>query len=408
MSISAPARKRRGTLLFGPVLILAVLACTIAPRPLASIPTIDPNATDETKALFMKLWTVANTRFTLFGHQDDLYRGVGWVDVPGRSDVRETTDSYPAVYGWDVGGVELGPDNVDGIPLDRIRDLILQGYRRGGVITISWHMSNPVTGGNFYDMTPAVDTIIPGGANHAMYVQWLDAFAAFDRSLTVSGVPWNENEHLVPVIFRPFHEHNGSVFWWGGSNTNEADFIALWRFTVEYLRDVAGLHNLLYAYSPDARFMHNRGGPNGTYADLGAFQRAYFYAYPGDNYVDVLGMDDYASAEINNLDAFESGLDMLVQTSHDRSSLKVPALTETGERWTHPTNWWTTFLYPGLVSTHDSGAQVALALAWTNWDDTHYWVPYRGAPGEADFARFKAEAPILFEDENTFRMYSWP
>jgi mannan endo-1,4-beta-mannosidase len=177
---------------------------------------------------------------------------------------------------------------------------------------------------------------------------------------------------------------------------------------VEYLRDAAGLHNLLYAYSPDARFMQVRGGQNNAFSDLAQFQAQYFYAYPGDDYVDVLGLDNYADVEVNLLPGFQSGLEMLVRTSHDRSDLKIPALTETAERWNHPANWWTTFLYPGLTSTRRAGAQVAWVLGWRNWDDTEYAVPYPGSPAAADFVAFQDKRQIHFEDEIPFPMYTWP
>jgi mannan endo-1,4-beta-mannosidase len=409
MRTASHYHRYRGFIIFGLAIALAMLSCNFRLRPISSIPTIDSNATNETKALFMKLWLLADTNQTLFGHQDDLFFGVGWRDESGRSDVFEVTDSYPAVYGWDVGALELGgPNNVDGVPFDTMREKIIEGYRRGGVITISWHMFNPVTGENFYDTTEAVSTILPGGSNHDLYRSWLDAFAEFDRSLTVSGVPWNVSEHLVPVIFRPFHEHNGSVFWWGGRNTNEADYIALWRFTVEYLRDTAGLHNLLYAYSPDARFMGRVDFATGRFADLADFQSKYFYAYPGDDYVDVLGLDNYADVEINRLTGYESGIDMLVQTAHARSDLKIPALTETGgQRWPDA-DWWTTFLYPALFGTRQSGGQVAWVLVWRNWDEMFHAAPYPGSSSADDFVAFKDTQPILFEDELPFNLYTWP
>jgi mannan endo-1,4-beta-mannosidase len=398
---------------------LTALACTLTLTPISSIPTVDRLATNETKALFIRLWTVGKSNLTLFGHQDDTFFGVGWRDAPGRSDVLEASGSYPAVYGWEIGGLELGwANNLDGVPFNTMRDRILEGYRRGGVITISWHMFHPVTFPEFgtdpaqpllgtaWDGTEAVSAILPGGSNHAIYRQWLDRFAEFDRSLTVSGVPWNQNEHLIPVIFRPFHEHNGSVFWWGGLNTNEADYIALWRFTLEYLRDVAGLHNLLYAYSPDARFMRQRL-PDATFADLASFQSQYFYAYPGDDYVDVFGLDNYSDVELDRRPAFESCLDLLVQTASDHPGRKIPALTETGgQRWPDP-DWWTTFLYPALVGTRPHG-QVAWALTWRNSDPDNYAATYPGETSAADFVLFKDRRAIVFEDEIPFNLYTWP
>jgi len=418
MRTSSNQHQPRAFIFLGLIIVLAALSCTFQLRPISSIPTIDPNATNETKALFIKLWTLAKTNQTLFGHQDDLFFGVGWRDEPGRSDVFEVSGSYPAVYGWEVGAVELGgPNSGDGVPFDTMREKIIEGYRRGGVITISWHMSNPITWaligtdlsndqlGTAFDRTPAVSTILPGGSNHDLYLNWLDAFAEFDRSLTVSGVPWNESEHLVPVIFRPFHEHNFSVFWWGGRNTTEAEYIALWQFTVEYLRDTAGLHNLLYAYSPDTR--------GRSCADLETFQTWYFYAYPGDSYVDVLGLDSYSDVELDRLDPYKSCLNMLVQTANspDRSDLKIPALTETGhQRWSgfYGPQWWTTFLYPALIGTRSSGGQIAWVLTWRNSDEMHREGPYPGSPDADDFVDFKNKRGIHFEDEIPFNLYTWP
>ncbi len=450
MHIRSHIKMHRRITLMGLVIALALLAsCTLSPRPISSISTVDSSATDETKALFIKLWTLADSNQTLFGHQDDTYFGATWHDVPGRSDVLEASasdtldiaGSYPAVYGWEIGALELGgPNNGDGVPFDRMREEIVAGYQRGGVITISWHMYNPVTWelagtdpdnnqlGTAFDRTAAVSTILPGGTNHAQYIDWLNAFAAFDRSLTVSGTPWNDSEHLVPVILRPFHEHNCRTFWWGkrnmaeypNENATEDEYIALWRFTVEYLRDEAGLHNLLYAYSPDARCLLGRNSEH-VFPDLGTFKTTYFYAYPGDAYVDVLGLDYYQNAypyggidgALFGLVGFQSSLDMLVETAneYDADHLKIPALTETGgQRWELPSSdiWWTGFLYPGLVGTRSSGGQVAWALTWRNWNETLHDAPYAGSPSAEDFAKFKDRPMIHFEDEIPFNLYTWP
>jgi mannan endo-1,4-beta-mannosidase len=37
----------------------------------------------------------------MFGHQDDLAYGVGWKYEPGRSDIKDVTGDYPAVYGFE-------------------------------------------------------------------------------------------------------------------------------------------------------------------------------------------------------------------------------------------------------------------------------------------------------------------
>lgn len=55
--------------------------------------------------------------------------------------------------------------------------------------------------------------------------------------------------------------------------------------TVDYLRDSCGLHNVLYAYSPDRSRI--------DMSSESTCEAGYLYAYPGDDYVDVLGFDDY-------------------------------------------------------------------------------------------------------------------
>jgi hypothetical protein len=42
----------------------------------------------------------------------------------------------------------------------------------------------------------------------------------------------------------------------GGASQHctKEEFIALWRFTVTYLRDDLGVHNFIYAFSPDNKF----------------------------------------------------------------------------------------------------------------------------------------------------------
>ena len=126
--------------------------------------TIDKKATKKTKALYSNLQNISNTG-VLFGHQDDLAYGIGWADEVGRSDVKTVSGSYPALYGWDVSklGAEL---DIDGVNFENMKSWIKEVYKRGGVNTISWHMDNPATGGDSWDKTPAVFTILPGGEKH--------------------------------------------------------------------------------------------------------------------------------------------------------------------------------------------------------------------------------------------------
>src|SRR5215216_7568366 len=114
----------------------------------------DKQATKETIALYKNLKKLLNKGF-MFGHQDDLAYGVNWKYEDGRSDIKDVTGDYPAVYGWELGRLEIDqPVNIDSVPFDKMKEFIQKAYSWGGVITISWHLNNPLTGKTAWDPTP--------------------------------------------------------------------------------------------------------------------------------------------------------------------------------------------------------------------------------------------------------------
>ena len=76
----------------------------------------------------------------LFGHQDDLAYGVDWHYQEGGSDVKRVSGDYPALFGWELGGLERGDrHNLDSVPFDRMRELAIKAHEMGGINTFSWH-----------------------------------------------------------------------------------------------------------------------------------------------------------------------------------------------------------------------------------------------------------------------------
>lgn len=361
---------------------LALAGCATAGRLAAGGP-IDPQATRETRALFLSLRTLAPTR-TLFGHQNDLAYGHDWTGQagrsPSRSDVKDVAGAYPAVYGWDLMDIFAGGGRAvyDPVKADRLRAWILEGYARGGVITMSWHMPNPVAETDAWDVkTPAVARVLPGGDHHAAFLARLDIAARFLATLRAP------DGTLAPVVFRPYHEHTGSWFWWGRDHASVADYVALWRMTVARMRDHHRLHNLLYAYSTDV--FDSEG--------------EYLERYPGDDVIDVLGFDDYHGIESRaTLPRFEARVRMVVAMARARG--KIPAVTETGLEAIPNAVWWTDILGRGLAA--QPGA--AWVLVWRNADHRvekreHFYAPYPGQASAADFVRFTRSPQILLEDE---------
>lgn len=342
---------------------------------------IDRQSTRETRALFAGLRALRPDQ-TLFGHQNDLAYGYGWTGEPGRSDVKSVAGAYPAVYGWDVMDIFAkgpGPLRLDPVRADQLRRWILEGYARGGVITLSWHMPNPVSHTDAWDVkTPAMARVLPGGDHHAALLADLDIAADFFASLRAP------DGTLVPVIFRPWHELSGSWFWWGKDLCSPAQSIALWRMTIDRMR-ARGVHNLLYAYSTDV------------------FESApeYLERYPGDDVIDVLGFDDYHGIESHEtLPRFVQRVRTVVDLANRRR--KIAAVTETGLEAIPNPRWWTDVLGRGLADA--PGA--AWVLVWRNANPAtdrkdHFYAPYRGQKSAADFVAFtRGRNPsILLEDD---------
>lgn len=297
---------------------------------MAATAPIDAHATAQTRALHARLCRLTGIR-TLFGHQDDLAYG-GIAPHVGKP---------PGIVGFDLGGIEaLAGRNLDGVPFPKMIALVRQAHEAGALVTLSWHSVNPITSGGHGDNTApmSVASVLRGGGQHEKFVRWLDHVAMFIEQLTdASGRP-------IPVIFRPFHEHSGDWFWWGigGSLNSPEDFVALWRFTVEYLADVAGLHNLLYAISPDRSRLR-----------LDALEEDYLRGYPGDEYVDVLGIDNYWDTGRSDdgrgpdelFDDCVATLEAVARLGRERG--KLVAQTETGtpsEATGHAGDPWTGFL----------------------------------------------------------------
>lgn len=357
------------------ILFLTVLAFNVSPAQYDG--PSDRLATKETVNLYHNM-KIQLQRGVMFGHQDDLAYGVGWQYQDGRSDIKDVTGDYPAVYGWELGHLEIDkPVNLDSVPFNTMQQLIRQGYERGGIITISWHLNNPLTGKTAWDPAEGtVASILPGGSKHDLYKSWLDKIATF-----MNGLKGSKGE-MIPVLFRPFHELNGNWFWWGGKNCTPNEFKALWWFTVNYLRNEKKLHHLLYVYNTD-RF----DSPN-----------EYFAKYPGNEFVDVMGFDIYQRDSPNEkfMDDLNKMLTILVMEA--AANRKIPALTEFGGNLTDH-NWWTgAFLK--VLRKH----QISYALGWRNAGaksngTTEYYVPYKGEGSEADFKKFYKADRTIFQKE---------
>ena len=292
-----------------------------------------------------------------------------------RSDVKEVCGKYPAVLGLDLGGIEMGWDaNLDRNDFDNMRASVVAHHERGGITTFSWHPRNPLTGGDSWDVSSdqVVASILPGGEKHEYFMGWLKNAADFMDSIRTA------DGEVVPVIFRPWHEHTGSWFWWGQNLCTTEQYKALWKMTYDYMVEERGMTNLLWAYSPGA------GGLN---------PELFEERYPGDDIIDLVGFDCYAGDDRQRyIGKMKSALD--VTAAFAEAHGKLLAVTETGYEGVKDPKWWTEVLY---VAVKDY--PVCYVLIWRNaCDDNmqhHFYAPFPEHESAEDFRTFTSLEQII-------------
>lgn len=384
--------KQKYSLLFALVVILFTNCTDVDDVPalypeyeqVKELSIVDKNATTETKALYSNLWAIQSKGF-MFGHHDDLWYGRKWYNEEGRSDTKDVCGDYPAVFSFDVS--EIMDDRYQNAANAIRRKVAIEAYNRGEVLTACMHLNNPLTGGDSWDNSNknvVKEILVEGSETNVKFKLWLDRLADF--ALNLKGADGKN----IPIVFRPFHEHTQGWSWWGSSCTTQDEFIALWKFTVNYLRDTKGVHNFIYAISPQIDSVLGRD--------------SFLFRWPGNDYVDFLGMDAYHGLNPN---IFTSNLFSLSRLSKE---LKKPCgVTETGvegiQRGGVPEkNYWTQ-----QILTPITGQFVSMIVMWRNAYDpgeggNHFYSVFKGHASEKNFIKMY-DSPVSFFSGDLPNMY---
>jgi mannan endo-1,4-beta-mannosidase len=343
----------------------------------ANIQINDSLATKYTKYLYSNLELLSG-QYLMYGMHDATGYGVGWSGDDDRSDVKSVCGSYPAVYSWDMSVIDKNGD------MNRFTYRIISAYQRGGINTICWHQRDPQNRG-FYASDVGyeniVKTLLPGGFYHDFYKDKLRKISVLLKRLR------GDDGHSIPIIFRPYHEHDGGWFWWGAGQCTKEEYRQIWQFTLEYLRDSLNVHNLIYAISPSQ--FTTQGG--------------YFDIYPGHDYVDIFGTDHYFSSYVGDADRqkFLNKLHNVIYNALEYD--KVAAVTEVGQEAIPMADWHTAVLLDPLKK--DPIAQnMSYAAVWRNANISHHYAPYPGHITVPDFIDFYNDPYTLFEDD-LFQIY---
>ncbi len=396
-------------LLFNILLLFLIISCdnsetvVVTPTPTVSIDVVTPqnvknymvdkNASTETVALFYNLRNLGKTKI-IIGQQDAFN---SFYQNSGSSDIKKTTGNDPSILGSDFMFI-TDKDNPNNNWYVQQENKIIQdtkdAYAKGMINTFCWHLREPYNEKSFYsaDMTSeqrtdAFKSLLPGGKFNNWYKKKLDKVASVVSNLK------DTNGKQIPIIFRPFHEFDGNWFWWGANYCTAEEYISVYRFTVNYLRDTKNVHNILFAFSPDNSY---------------TTPSSYLSRYPGDDYVDILGMDNYGDFDnkgTSGASLANSKLKLISDLAISKN--KIAALTETGYRVTSTTpainNWFSTYLYDAITNNN---LQIAYVMFWNN-TSSGYYVPTPGNSNVADFQNFTLKSKIILQN-NISKMYSFP
>lgn len=276
--------------------ILMFISCSFSLFGQKHIP-INPKASKEAYQLLEFLYTIQAKHYTLSGQHNfvsdlNLYENA----------VRKVTGKTPVLWGSDfsfnVKGdsaqnyQHCGPMNLStpykpfsfnnrrdsSLRADMIAEAIQQ-YKQGRIITLMWHACFPTdgdecdgssiwTGENRIPDEAWEELTTPGTFLHKAWQRQADRIASYLKQLRDLG---------IPVLWRPYHEMNGSWFWWGG-HPGENGYKKLWIMMYDYFTHYHKLNNLLWVWNASA---------------ISQWVPSYVDFFPGTEYVDLLATDVY-------------------------------------------------------------------------------------------------------------------
>ena len=296
---------------------------------------IDSDASFETKNLFQTLAEVANSGQFIFGQEFPMSFQLNTLrNDLSTSDCKDVTGDHPGVFGIDPHYMLYKGEQQKQLHIQEAK----YAYQNGGIVTFDFHqLSKTDQEMYFNNMTTDTDKSLMYDIVNDLNGSRDWFYQELDLVLDII------NKDLgFPIVFRLFHEMDGDWFWWGSKATNHSPqlYIDFYRLAVDYIKDRTKL--VLFSWSPNQQIANQY--------------------YPGDNYVDVIGIDVYNPTSKNVLK--QRLIDL---TSFATARGKVAALTETGVYDyinNNPTFWTSTV----LAAIEEGGSDIKLGwvLAWFN------------------------------------------
>lgn len=259
---------------------------------------INKNATDPACQLLQTLCTIAGKKIITGQHTQT-------VAMEEIEYIYEKTGYKPLLRGFEllsyspnINEKDAGPACLKEVYENRhtLETALTWALETQGIVTMTFHWFSPVGGRDksFYtentDFDPS-QVLKPDTPERKAFFHDMDVIAEHLRIFQKAG---------IPILWRPFHEAEGTWFWWGSKGPEIAK--ELYKLMVRYYIDVHHLDHLLWVWNCPLK-----------------------EGYPGDDYVDVISRDVYAS--IGKVTDYKEEYEELIRNT---TSQKVAALAEVG------------------------------------------------------------------------------
>lgn len=266
----------------------------------------------------------------------------GCHDIIMANTLKSMTGHFPVINCFDfMEHYQSAPVNPTGWSNSHYDDISIdqKWAENGGVVSYQWHWFVPISEDDvdnfshyaFYcnganssstDFRPA-NALQEGTWERGIIDRDIDAIASYLLNLQEAG---------IPVLWRPLHEAAGNTntynggqawFWWG--NSGPEAYKQLWKYLYDSLKS-KGVNNLIWVWTSC-----------GNDPDW----------YPGDEYVDIIGLDYYENdPEKYHLSlADEMGVLMgftrhkILALSEAGALPSIEAMAEGGDMWAYMVPW---------------------------------------------------------------------
>ena len=231
------------------------------------------------------------------------------LDFPVAEYLTKSGGIVPAIRSSDF--IQYSPSRIEhgATPDQETEQAIAWAQQNGGVVSMMWHWNAPTDlidepdkewWRGFYSYATTFDLpgalANPSSNDYQLLLRDIDAIAVELQKFETAG---------VPVIWHPLHEAQGGWFWWGDHGAET--FKDLWNLMYDRLTDHHGLHNLIWEYTIAS------SASEGFSTDW----------YPGDDVVDMVGLDIYTDPSASMSGQWTEALDLF-------NGNKMIALSETG------------------------------------------------------------------------------